>query len=215
MKTQPLLRSFAIYLSGVYHQGTGDIAVAHNIFRDKCFDISQDATGVKAAQHDLALLANLNRLWIMQHPSQRDERETRELIEQLQSLCESHPSEDLRAVWHNVMAAIVTDPPQMLNQQRQHLHRALSGNKGSQNIMGAAITLSIMRNRLFDHVVGEQALKSALAASKQAHRSGNVLMKSVADGMLAQSHDVQGQRDEAQLVLKRATQEAVDAFARS
>ena len=62
-------------------------------------------------------------------------------------------------------------------------------------------------------MVGEQALKSALAAARQAQRSGNLLWKSVADGMLAQSYEVQGQREVAKREWDKATKEASDAFA--
>lgn len=210
--TQGILRLLAIYLSGVYHQGTGDLQTALDIFRAPSFDIAQRGTGVKAAHRELAMLAGLNRLWIMQHHSQRDEQETLDLMEQLQPLCSSHHNVDLRTAWHNVMAAITTDPPQQLNQQKQHIQAAMGGSKSTNNVLGAAVTLAIMRNRLFENVIGEQALKSALAAAKQAHRSGNVLWQSVADGMLAQSYEVQGQHEEAAREWEKATMEAGQAF---
>ncbi len=112
------------------------------------------------------MLAGLNRLWIMQHESQRHDSETLDLIEQLQPMCSSHPNVDLRTAWHNVMAALVTEPPQQLNQQKQHIQAAMAGSKSSSNMLGAAVTLAIMRSRLFENVIGEQALKSAMAASK-------------------------------------------------
>ena len=51
-------------------------------------------------------------------------------------------------------------------------------------------------------------LKSAKAASNQAKRSGNTLWMSVADGMLAQSYDVQGQSLDARKAWEDATQYA-------
>ncbi|KAM0435282.1 hypothetical protein ACHAPT_003376 [Fusarium lateritium] len=210
--TQGILKLLAMYLSGVYRQGTGDLQTALDIFRGPSFDIAQRGTGVKAAHRELAMLAGLNRLWIMQHPSQRDDQETLELMEQLQPLCSSHHNVDLRTAWHNVMAAISTEPPQQLNQQKQHIQAAMGGSKSTNNVLGAAVTLAIMRNRLFENVIGEQALKSAMAAAKQAQRSGNVLWQSVADGMLAQSYEVQGQREEAAREWEKATREAGEAF---
>ncbi|KAM5358238.1 hypothetical protein ACJZ2D_015456 [Fusarium nematophilum] len=210
--TQGILRLLAIYLSGAYHQGTGDLQTAINIFRSPAFDLAQRGTGVKAAHRELAMLAGLNRLWIMQHHTQQDDRETLDLIEQLQPLCASHHNVDLRTAWHNVMAALVTDPPQQLNQQKQHIQAAMGGSKSTSNVLGAAVTLAIMRSRLFENVIGEQALKSAMAAAKQAQRSGNVLWQSVADGMLAQSYEVQGQQEEAAQEWEKATREAREAF---
>ncbi|KAF4452669.1 putative SH3-domain protein Cyk3 [Fusarium austroafricanum] len=211
--TQGILRLLAVYLSGVFDQGTGELDAAMNTFQSPAFDLNQRGTGVKAAHRELAMLAGLNRLWIMQHASYRDDRATLELIEQLRPLCLNHYNVDLRTAWHNVMAAVSTDPPQQLNQQKQHIQSAMAGSKSTNNVLGAAVTLSIMRSRLFENVIGEQALKSAMAAAKQAQRSGNILWQSVADGMLAQSFEVQGQQAQAAQEWDKATREAQEAFA--
>lgn len=214
--TQATVRLLSIYLTGVYHQGTGNLEAALGIFLDSCFTIPKGSVGgVKVGHQELSLLAGLNRLWIMQHPSCRNDQETLDLIEQLQPHCMNHWNIDLRTAWHNVMAALVTEPTQQLNQQKQHIHAAMAGSKATSNILGAAVTLCIMRSRFFENVIGEQALKSARAAAKQAQRSGNVLWQSVADGMLAHSYEVQGQREEAKQEWDKATMEARGAFARS
>lgn len=212
--TQPTVRLLGAYLGGVLRQGTGDLGGALDVFLDARFAVPRAPAGVKAGQQEIALLAGLNRLWIMQHPSCRNDDETHELVELLQPHCSDHWNIDLRTAWHNVAAALETDPPQQLNQQKQHIHAAMAGSKVTNNILGAAVTLCIMRSRFFENVIGEQALKSARAASKQAQRSGNILWQSVADGMLAQSYEVQGQRDESRLEWDKATREARDAFAR-
>lgn len=213
--TQPTIGLLSTYLSGVYSQGTGNLQGALDIFLHPCFNLPQSSSGVKTGQKEMALLAGLNRLWIMQHPSCRNDVETHELIEHLQPFCTNHWNIDLRTAWHNVAAALETEPPQQLNQQKQHIQAAMSGSKVTNNILGAAVTLCIMRSRFFENVIGEQALKSARAASKQAQRSGNMLWQSVADGMLAQSYEVQGQREEAGQEWQKATKEARDAFAGS
>lgn len=213
--TQPTVRLLSVYLSGVYRQGTGDLKGALDVFVDSRFAVPRGSSAIKAGHQEIALLAGLNRLWIMQHPSCRNDQETQDLIEQLQPFCSDHWNIDLRTAWHNVVAALETDPPQQLNQQKQHIHAAMAGSKITNNILGAAVTLCIMRSRFFENVIGEQALKSARAASKQAQRSGNILWQSVADGMLAHSYEVQGQRDESRREWEKATQEAKDAFAGS
>lgn len=215
-ESQPSLRLLALYLSGVYHQGLGELQTALDIFRGEGFTGPLSRShGVKVGEQEVALLAGLNRLWIMQHESCRNDQDTVDLIEQLQPLCNNHWNVDLRTAWHNVMAALVTDPPQQLNQQKQHIQAAMGGSKGTNNIVGAAVTLCIMRSRFFENVIGDQALKSARAAAKQAQRSGSVLWQSVADGMLAHSYDVQGQREESRHEWEKATKEARDAFKRS
>lgn len=210
--TPPTVELLSTYLTGIYSQGTGDLQRALDIFSSPRFHFPQTPNGVRAGHWEMALLAGLNRLWIMQHPSYRNDHQTHELIEQLQPFCTNHWNIDLRTAWYNVIAALDTDPPQQLSQQKQHIQAALSGSKVTSNILGAAVTLCIMRSRFFENVIGEQALKSARAASKQAQRSGNMLWQSVADGMLAQSYEVQGQREEAAQEWQKATQEARDAF---
>ncbi|KAG5950856.1 hypothetical protein E4U58_001396 [Claviceps cyperi] len=210
--TPPTVELLSTYLTGIYSQGTGDLQRALDIFSSPRFHFPQTLNGVRAGHWEMTLLAGLNRLWIMQHPSCRNDHQTHELIEQLQPFCTNHWNIDLRTAWYNVIAALDTDPPQQLSQQKQHIQAALSGSKVTSNILGAAVTLCIMRSRFFENVIGEQALKSARAASKQAQRSGNMLWQSVADGMLAQSYEVQGQREEAAQEWQKATQEARDAF---
>jgi hypothetical protein len=61
-----------------------------------------------------------------------------------------------------------------------------------------------MCNRFFANVVGAQAEKSALAASVQAQKSGNVLWRSVADGMLAQCYEVNGKATDAKVTMGQA-----------
>lgn len=212
---QPAVRLLSLYLTGVHHQGTGDVEGALRIFLDACFAVPQGPAGVRAGQREIALLAGLNRLWIMQHPSCRNDRETQDLLQQLHPQCSDHWNIDLRTAWHNVVATLETEPPQQLNQQKQHIQAAMAGSKVTANMLGAAITLCIMRSHFFENVIGEQALKSARAASMQAQRSGNVFLQSVADGMLAQSYEVQGRRDESRLEWEKATREARDAFAGS
>ena len=213
--TSTVLRLLSIYLRGVYHQGTGDLQTALKIFLNRDFEIVQGGAGARAGQREVCLLAAMNRLWIMQHPSCRDDQQTLDLLEQLPPLCATHPNIDLRTAWHNIMATLLTEPPQLMNEQKQHLQEAMNGVRTTNNVLEAAMTLCVMRSRFFENVVGEQALKSALAAAKQAQRSGNLLWQSVADGMLAQSYDVQGQRDEAQREWQKATLEAKQAFPRS
>lgn len=211
--THTTLRLLSVYLLGVYQQGIGDVQLALHTFMDSCFDIPTVTTGVKSGQREIALLATMNQLWIMQHPSCRDDQRTLDLLEQIQPLCSQHPNTDLRTAWHNVAASLVTEPPQLQNHQKKHMQDAMMGGKTTNNVLETAITLCIMRSRFFQNVVGEQALKSSLAAAKQAQRSGNLLWRSVADGMLSQSYETQGNRDEGTQAWEKAMTEARGAFA--
>lgn len=213
--SQSTLTIFTSYLTGVLLQGTGDIAGALSIFQQNCFRLPTQASSTSPARCDLALLAGLSRLWIMQHPSCRRDEETLRLVEELEPLCSNHPNLNLRTAWSLVMASIVTNPPQQLHVRKRHMHGALQGSAATHNLLQSAITLCIMRNQLFEDIVGAQALKSGQAAAKQAQRSGNTLWQSVADGMLAHSYETQGAREEARREYQKGASMAAAAFSRS
>ncbi|XXH00322.1 decapping endonuclease targeting mRNA [Hypoxylon texense] len=206
---------YSKYLSGVYHQGTGDLRTANSIFCNRIFSLDNDDNNRngsrKVAELDVALLATFNRIWIMQHPEYRDDRLTLDLLEQLRPLCADHPNMEIRTAYNLVLAAVQTNPPIPMTAVKMHISTALSNAQFLNNVQTLSIALNLMRAKLFQDIVGDQALKSAKAASNQAKKSGNTLWMSVADGMLAQSYDVQGQSLDAQKAWEDATQYARQA----
>ncbi|KAI1452926.1 cohesin loading factor-domain-containing protein [Annulohypoxylon moriforme] len=206
---------YSRYLAGVYHQGTGDLKTASTIYGDRIFslDDGNDRNGSrKTAEMEVSLLATFNRIWIMQHPNYRDDRSTLDLLEQLRPLCADHPNLEIRTAYNLVLAAVQTNPPIPMTAVKMHISTALSNAQSLGNVQTLSIALNVMRAKLFQDIVGDQALKSAKAASNQAKRSGNTLWMSVADGMLAQSFDVQGQSLDARKAWEDATQYAQQAF---
>ncbi|KAI1805466.1 cohesin loading factor-domain-containing protein [Daldinia bambusicola] len=206
---------YSTYLAGVYHQGTGDLKTASSIFGNPIFSLDNDSGrsgNRKAAEVDVSLLATFNRIWIMQHPDYRNDRLTLELLEQLRPLCSDHPNVEIRTSYNLVLAAVQTNPPIPMTAVKMHISTALNSAQSLNNVHTLSIALNVMRAKLFQNIVGDQALKSAKAASNQAKRSGNTLWMSVADGMLAQSFDVQGQAPEAQKAWGDATQYAQQTF---
>ncbi|KAK4122120.1 hypothetical protein N657DRAFT_681933 [Parathielavia appendiculata] len=73
---------------------------------------------------------------------------------------------------------------------KRHIQQSLSGAQQTSKTQYLSMALNIMRARLFEYMVGEQAIKSAKAGSAPARKSGNVLWMSVVDGMLAQSFEM-------------------------
>ncbi|GJC82027.1 hypothetical protein ColLi_04865 [Colletotrichum liriopes] len=206
---------FSLYLSGVYHQGTGDLETALILFEDERLSIHAGRGGPggrKPAKLELCILAALNRIWILQDSSYRDEMTSTDLLEQLRPMCTEHQDPDIRTAFNLVQATAHTLPPPSMHQIKTSITNSLNGSKVTGNTHCLAIALSIMRFRLFDNVVGEQALKSARAASTQAKRSGNLLWMSVADGMLADSFEVQALFSDAEAARQTATEYASHAF---
>ncbi len=205
----------ALYLTGVYEQGTADLAAALRTFQDPVFAIPAGGPQSDSSPSDSALLAGLNRMWIMQHPIYRDERKLAELQEQLPPFFAEHPDIDVRTAYHIVFSAMQPNPPLSMNRVKQHIQMALSGSQATLNTQFLSFTLNIMRHRLFENVVAKQAVKSAKAAVSQARKSGNVLWMSVADGMLAQSHEMLNEAEEANAAKESGIRFANEAVVRT
>ena len=203
----------SLYVWGVYYQGTGDLEKAVIIYTDPRFEIGDATTQQRNIRLDMALLAKMNLLWIMEHPSYRNTVGSTRLFDQIRPLCQDHHDVEIRTAYNIILATITMQPPPPLQQVKNSMYTALNASKMAGNTHFLAVSLNIMRCRLFENVVGEQALKSAKAASTQAKRNGNYLWMSVADGMLAHSHDVQGQAEEANQANSTATAFAAKALA--
>lgn len=223
------LEVLALYLKGVLRQGTGELRDALRVFDDARFALTEASamgSGMDArppsssspsanegqVKREIALLAAMNRLMIMQQDRLRDEPQINGLVEQLRQLCVSHANPEIRTAYSLVMAAINTQPPLSMHDIKMHIQQGLNGSTASGNAQCLNIALNTMRHRLFENVVGDQALKSAKAGSTQAKKSGNILWMSVADGMLADTYEVQGHVAQAQNSRQAGIQYANDSW---
>ncbi|KAL2262475.1 hypothetical protein VTK26DRAFT_1206 [Humicola hyalothermophila] len=215
-----VLKVLTLYLEGVFYQGTARLEKATEIWKDSTFEMDWTGApknGASRIEMELSILAALNRLWVLQEPNQRDDAEAAELIDLLRPICEDNPDQEIRTVYNLVLSSINLGPNNALsiNQVKRHIQQSLSGAQQTCNTMYLAIALNIMRARLFENVVGEQALKSARAGSAQARKSGNVLWMSVAEGMLAQSYEMQGALEEARASREAGVRLANEAYAKT
>ncbi|CAK7568652.1 MAG: hypothetical protein SEPTF4163_006650 [Sporothrix epigloea] len=230
-----------LYLRGVSKQGQGELNAALELFEDprlalpSVSDSSSSSSVVRSAgpaaaaaaaasaaaaneghlRQEVMLLAAMNRLMIMQLNRLRDEPKINMLVEQLKQACVSHPNPEIKTAYSLVMAAITTEPPLSMHDIKTHIQQGLTGSNLSGNAQCLNIALNTMRYRLFENVVGEQALKSAKAGSTQAKKSGNILWMSVADGMLADTYDVMGQTAQAQSARQAGVQLANESWQRT
>jgi Cohesin loading factor. len=207
-----------LYLQGVFYQGTAQLEKAIEIWKDPAFEV--DPTGIpkpgtSRIQMELSILAALNRIWIMQEPGQRDDAELAEIIDLLRPICEDNPDHEIRTVYNLVLSCAQLNPPLSINQVKRHIQNSLGGAQMTCNTQHLAIALNVMRCRLFENVVGEQALKSAKAGAAQARKSGNVLWMSVAEGMLAQSYEMQGALELAREAHESGVKYANEAYHRT
>ena len=212
------LSLLCLYLRGIYEQGTASLDKALQVFEDPLFDLAANdwaKVGTNSVEFQLSVLAALNRIWIMQEPSKRDDAKTAELAELLRPLCVDSSDIEIRTAYNLVLASIQTNPAPSINQIKRHIQQSLNGAQHTTNTQCLSIALNIMRCRLFENVVGEQALKSAKACSAQAKKAGNLLWMSVADGMLAQSLEMQGAVAEAKSTKENGIRLANEAYERT
>lgn len=212
------LNLLVLYVKGVYYQGTGDLDTAFQIFNDRRLDVpdpnDSNYSNSGIAPPEVALLATLNRIWILQEPSRRDDLQTMELVDRVRPYCSDHPDTELRTAFNLVAAAIETNPPQSIQTVKRHISSGLKWAQAANNTQLLGIALNLMRSCLFDSVVGDQAVKSAKAGKAQAQKAGNLLWMSVGEGMLAQTEEMQGQVGEAERLRQSGTVHANEAFAK-
>ncbi len=194
-----------LYLEGVYSQTTGNFKEALRIFESPSFSSETLALAATSladvgmqVRVELSILAALNRLLIMRKPEFRDDQRTSELAELMRRICPAHPDPNIKVAYHIVRATIETNPPTSIKDVKESLNDGLKIVQATNNTICKGILLSVMRSRLFENVVGDQAMKSAKAAAAQSMRSGNLLWMSVAGAMLSQALEVQGQPAEEQ-----------------
>ncbi|APA07940.1 hypothetical protein SS1G_00438 [Sclerotinia sclerotiorum 1980 UF-70] len=205
------LGTLTLYLEGVYLQGTGDLKAALKIFQHETFELyglfSEDEV-----ERDVAILAALNVLLILQDELWQDPIENVTLISKLEPYCVNHPTKDIQTAFSIIRATVKTSNSAMIHETKNHLSAALAKAKASHNTQFLCLVLNVMCSKFFNNCLGEQAEKSALAALKQANHSKNKLWISVAEGLLAQFYDISGKRVEAQATFEDACAVAHEAL---
>lgn len=191
-----------LYLTGVYHQGVGDFEVALGIYRNPKFDLTaKRGTHLSSSdqlEHEIALMAALNTLSILQVPQHMDVNVNNAILNQLEPLCMSHSNRDIQTGFNVIKSIVKTGDETRLVEVKSHLRAALEGGRKTANTQFTCIALSVMCSRFFTGMIGPQAEKSAAAAAEQAKRNGNPIWRSVAEGMLSQTCDVNGKPQEAE-----------------
>lgn len=212
-ETLVLLR---LYLEGMYYQGTGNIDQALNSYEDERLLLPSTpmsaATPLGRIRQDIAILSSMNMLWALQVKEHQDTSQNNVMIERLERLCPNHPDKDIRTAFQLIKSTVQTNPPMSMIQIKNHLKIALELAKTSYNQVFMSIILTVMCNRFFSGVVGDQSIKSAQAALHQAGRSGNPLWKSVAAGLMANTLDVHGRKSEADATMGQALEMAQKIF---
>lgn len=214
--TPKTLVLLAKYLSGVYAQGSGDLDTALEIFQDSKLDISiakgLPADAASKMQRDLAILANLNALWILQEPSRVDPNYNTTILADLEPLCKTHANLEIKTAFWLTKMFVVTNPPEKQYRIKNYLSTASAGAISTGNVQLTTYFLSIFHHLFWKDTVGDQALKSARSAALQAQKSGNKLWMSVAHGMLSENFNAHGDSAAAAAAWEEAMKNTIEAM---
>jgi len=200
-----LLNTLLLYITGVIHQSTGNLSDALSVFQSPALALQPNVTTPHRQQtrHDLSILATLNTILILREPSQPKHSQLDSLLSAVEGSCISHPDKNIVSAYYLVRATAHADDP--IIKTKQYLQHALQAAKVVANNQLTGITLNFMSWEFFRGVVGDQAENSARASQKLAKKSGDRLWISVADGLLADTLEVQGKHAEAEAARKEAT----------
>jgi len=200
-----LLNTQLLYITGVIHQSTGNLPDALSVFQSPALALQPNVNIPHRHQtrHDLSILATLNAILILREPSQPKHSQLDSLLSAVEASCISHPDKNIVSAYYLVRATAHADDP--IIKTKQYLQHALQAAKVVANNQLTGITLNFMSWKFFRGVVGDQAENSARASQKLAKKSGDNLWISVADGLLADTLEVQGKHAEAVAARKEAT----------
>ena len=204
---------YALYLEGAIQQGSGDTAAALSTFKSPDFALGEAVKpSATAVQKDLSILASLNIALIIHMSDHPQHHLLSNLVSSLEPLATHHQSCNIRTAFRFLHAVALNSQAEgaWFNRTKENVHTALNEAKTIGNSQLLCLALNFMAEKFFRGVVGEQALKSARTSVLFARKGRNDLWRSVADGILAESLETQGQEPEAAQV----RQEAVDIAAR-
>ncbi len=199
--SEPTLALLSIYLSAMYYQGTGNIDQALELYADESLALPDPAKPPQTPDaqvcRDLAVVAAMNTLLILNSRPNPDVESNTALLRRLDGFCPTHLNADIQTAYYIVRTVVTTNPPTSQLAIKAYMRQALTGAKKRGNFHLVCITLNVMCTRFFANIIGEQSIKSAMAAKEQSMKSGNKLWMSAATGLLARSQDIEGRGQEA------------------
>lgn len=195
------------YLDGTIYQGTGDLKKALTIFlsNDLALPTNCNKTSQNNIPRDVALLAAINTILMIRSPSHPSHQILPSILSAIDPYLSVSPNKHLLASRSLLISNLPTSTHHLLTTEnlsstlliKKHLSNALNIAKTIGNAQITAMTLSVMSAKFFKGVVGDQAEKSARAGQNMAYKSGMKLWMSVSNGMLAETLERQGKREEA------------------
>ncbi len=189
------------YLDGVINQGIGHSDAALAIFQRPQFSLTTVTATTAPAHLELTILSTLNSILIIRDPSHPSHHLLPSLLPSLDAHHSHIKSSKPLTSAHNLILATSPNPtaPGMVK-TKQYIHHALSPAKAIANNQLLCIALSLMFDKFFKGVVGEQSEKSARASETMARKGADALWKSVGAGVVGATLELAGRGEEAERV---------------
>lgn len=188
--------SLVRYLEATYYQGTGQLRDALSVYDGLSKTNKGHAFGLDQGVDDMALLANLNSMMILQNPRNESQQGVESRFALVSPYCSNHQSRQMQSAFQILKAMLPMT--NTITGAKQALHVALEAAKTMQNNQLLCMVLNIMYWKFFSGVVGDQAEKSARASQSMAKRLGNGLWIFLSAGVLWEHLEAAGRTDEAE-----------------
>ena len=206
------------YLQATIHQGSGDLHAALEVYQARMFDLGQflrgsEPSAVYHRSHDseldtmrnIAMLAAMNRLLIMNDPSHSQYDRVSAIVEQLNTLVKSSQDRNIQASY-TLIHSLITQTG--ILRSKQSLISALNSAKAISNGQITALVLMTMHQKHFTGVTDEHAVKCVKATSMQMRNWGNPMWMHVTAGVEADALEFQGKGAEAESKMADARRRA-------
>ena len=208
------------YLKGIILQGTGHLDEALETYRLPIFDLSQFQKASSSQQatsphqhrmqeletsttRDIALLANMNALLIINDPSHPQHTLLKPIIEQLKPLVKNSHNRNITTTYTLVQSLVTRFG---IATSKNQLVSALNAAKAVSNTQISALVLMTMQQQFFRGQTDEHANKCVKATSMQMRNWGNPMWMAVTSGMEAESLEFQGRWEEAEAKREEAAE---------
>ncbi|KAL9041029.1 MAG: hypothetical protein Q9180_001545 [Flavoplaca navasiana] len=187
------------YLDGVIKQGIGHLDDALSIFQRPHFSVTSVTATMSQAHLELAILSTFNSILIIRNPS----HPSHHLLPPLLTSLEPHLphikiSKPLTSAYNLILATSPNSALPTIPKTKQYIHTALSAAKAIANNQLLCIALSLMSDKFFKGVVGEQSEKSARASETMARKGMDALWRSVGAGIVGDTMELAGRGEEAE-----------------
>ena len=213
----PSITCITEYLRGSIQQGSGNLDAALEIYQMPMFDLSQFVRGPEPSVHhrshdseaetirNIAILAAMNRLLIINDPSHPQHNRSSSIIEQLNTLVKASQDKNIQASY-TLIHSLITQTG--ILRSKQSLIAALNSAKAIANGQITALVLMTMHQKHFIGVTDEHAVKCVRATSMQMRNWGNPMWMHVTAGVEAEALEFQGKLGESEAKMGEARRRA-------